>query len=90
MKKTVMHLAAGSKVQWIWMGRPINGSVREIYTEPIVKKIKETLIKRNGSPENPAYLVESDAGNLALKLQSELRPLEKTKPLHRGPRMFSD
>ncbi len=62
----------GSKVQWKWLGSVIRGSVEEIYEAPVVKVIKGKRIKRNGSPEKPAYLVRSEAGNLALKLQTEL------------------
>ncbi len=62
----------GAKVQWKWLGSRIDGVVEEVFLEPIVKIIKGKRIKRNGSPEKPAYLVRSEAGNLALKLQTEL------------------
>lgn len=61
------------KVQWQWLGRPINGVVEEIYLESVTQEIKGKKITRHGSPEKPAYLVKSDAGNLALKLHSELQ-----------------
>lgn len=67
----------GSKVQWKWLGRPIVGVVREVFQEPVVRVIKGARIKRNGSPEKPAYLVESEAGNLALKLETELQKYVK-------------
>jgi hypothetical protein len=59
-------------VGWKWMGRVIEGSVVETHFESIVKEIKGKLIKRNGSVEKPAYLVKSKAGNLALKLSTEI------------------
>lgn len=62
----------GTQVQWRWMGRHISGKVKEVFLEPITQVIKSKKIKRNASIENPAYLVESKAGNLALKLQTEL------------------
>jgi hypothetical protein len=62
----------GENVFWKWMGRKIHGVVEEIYTGPIEKEIKGKFIKRNGSMEKPAYLVRSEAGNLALKLHTEL------------------
>lgn len=71
---------AGSKVTWQWLGNPIHGKVKEIFFEPIVKTIKGKNIKRNGSKEKPAYLVESDAGNLALKLHTELAAPAKSEP----------
>ena len=60
------------KVFWKWMGREIHGHVVELYFGPVVKEIKGKNIKRNGSLEKPAYLVKSEAGNLALKLHTEL------------------
>lgn len=86
-----MKFKKGSKVNWKWLGRQINGSVKEVYTESIVKTIKGKKIHRNGSPEKPAYLVESEAGNLALKLQTEL---EKTSAQKKAvskvkPKIFS-
>ena len=66
----------GSKVQWKWLGRVIAGQVEEVHFEPVLQEIKGKRIKRNGSPSKPAYLVRSDAGNLALKLESELTEWE--------------
>lgn len=68
---------AGAKVEWKWLGRKISGVVLEVHAEKIVRTIKGKKITRNGSKENPAYLVESDAGNKALKLQSELSKTTK-------------
>ena len=64
----------GQKIIWKWMGRDILGEVVEFYFAPIELEIKGKLIKRNGSNEKPAYLVKSEAGNLALKLHTELYP----------------
>ena len=61
------------------MGRVISGVVKEVHLNPIVKGIKGKMIKRNGSSENPAYLVKSDAGNFALKLQTELIDLVESE-----------
>ena len=80
-----MKFKVGSKIQWSWLGRPIEGVVKEIYESPTVKVIKGKSIKRNGSPENPAYLVESKAGNTALKLQTELKAQTKKGST---PKMF--
>lgn len=59
-------------MEWKWLGRPIAGTVEEVFEEPVVRVIKGKRIKRNGSPEKPAYLVRSEASNLALKLETEL------------------
>ena len=62
----------GNKVTWKWAGGVIKGEVIEVHFAPIEKVIKGSKIKRNGSVEKPAYLVKSEAGNIALKLQTEL------------------
>lgn len=67
----------GTKIEWKWLGSVIDGVVEEVYFEPIVKEIKGKRIKRNGSPARPAYLVRSEAGNIALKLETELAPRSK-------------
>lgn len=59
-------------VEWKWMGGRIQGQVIEVFFEPTTKVIKGKSIKRNGSLEKPAYLVQSMAGNFALKLHTEL------------------
>ena len=58
------------------MGREIHGIVMEKHMAPVEMEIKGKKIKRNGSVEKPAYLVKSEAGNLALKLGSELFEVE--------------
>ncbi|MEZ4814490.1 MAG: DUF2945 domain-containing protein [Bdellovibrionota bacterium] len=67
-----MKFSQGQKVYWKWLGGKVKGEVVECYTQPICKEIKGKLIKRNGSLEKPAYLVKSEAGNFALKLETEL------------------
>lgn len=82
-----MKFAKGAKVQWKWLGRAVNGVVLQSFVKPVERVIKGKKIKRNGSTENPAYLVKSEAGNEALKLGSELSaPTRKAKVT---PRMFS-
>lgn len=68
MKQFKIH----DSVCWKWAGGLVHGQVLEIYQAPVEKIIKGSRIKRNASKERPAYLVQSEAGNLALKLVSEL------------------
>lgn len=75
------------KVQWSFVGRPILGTVEEIFFESVTKTIKGKKITRNGSEEKPAYLVKSEAGNIALKLESELKKVAKKSS--KTPSMFS-
>jgi len=74
--RTMAKFKIGTRVQWKWLGRPIAGKVEEVFNEPVVRVIKGKRIKRNGSIEKPAYLVRSEADNLALKLESELSPYQ--------------
>lgn len=76
----VKSFKVGSKVTWQWLGNPIHGKIKAVFFEPITKVIKGKNIKRNGSKEKPAYLVESEAGNLALKLHTELAAIAKPEP----------
>lgn len=81
-----MQFKKGSSIQWRWLGNTIEGVVLDVFTQPTVREIKGKKIKRNGSQENPAYLVKSVAGNEALKLGSELSALAKdARP---KPKMF--
>ena len=63
----------GSKVSWKWGSGKADGIIEEIYHTSVEKEIKGSLIKRNGSKENPAYYI-SEIGATAhvLKLKSEL------------------
>ncbi len=79
-----------SEVSWKWLGKNINGIVCEVFYHPVIKEIKGKKIKRNASKSNPAYLVQSEAGNFALKLQTELtqRDNKAEKQISR-PKIFS-
>lgn len=85
-----MKIAVGSEVSWKWLGRNIRGIVLEIFKTPVSKVIKGKAIKRNGTAENPAYLVRSEAGNLALKLKTELQASGANKKVRKKsmPKIF--
>jgi hypothetical protein len=38
----------------------------------VERRIEGSLIRRNGSPQDPAYLIRADSGGEVLKLGSEL------------------
>lgn len=88
MSQSKKNFKIGDAVQWKWMGNVIKGEVQEVHHVPVSKMIKNKNIKRNGSKENPAYLVKSKAGNLALKLKTELDVVSKTPSSKLVPRMF--
>lgn len=78
-----------SKIQWQWLGKAIHGTVEEVFKTSITKTIKGKKITRHGSEEKPAYLVKSESGNLALKLETELRAQSPKKTSSAAkPKMF--
>ncbi len=81
-------LKVGQRVEWQCRGRSIEGVVQVIFIKPTAKLIKSKRMKRNASLENPADLVKSDSGNLALKLETELHILKKTSADTQQPEMF--
>lgn len=66
------NFSKGTKVSWKWFGGTVDGVVEDVFQGPVEREIKGSKIKRNGSVEKPAYLVRSEAGNIALKLHTEL------------------
>lgn len=64
--------SVGEEIFWKWMGAQVHGKVVEVFMAPVERVIKGKRIKRNGNVDKPAYLVESQAGNYALKLHTEL------------------
>jgi hypothetical protein len=72
MKRKNTSFKVGARVQWNWMGRKVKGTVQRIYTKPVAKILREFEFKRNGSEENPAYLIRTTAGSDVLKGHAEL------------------
>jgi len=62
-----------TKVQWDWGNGVAEGYIREVFRESVTKTIKGTEVKRNGSEDDPAYLIEQKDGGNVLKLHSEIR-----------------
>lgn len=64
--------AIGDVVSWQWYGRIISGTVKEIAPTKITIHSKGALVTRNGTPENPAVIIDHTSGNDVIKLASEL------------------
>jgi len=62
----------GQAVRWNWGAGSASGKVAERCERRVQRTVKGAKIVRNGSAEDPAYLVEQDDGDRALKLGSEL------------------
>ena len=59
-------------MKWKWGGATAYGKITEVYEVSVEKTIKGKRIKRNGSPDNPALLIEQENGGKVLKLKSEV------------------
>lgn len=64
--------SAGDIVSWQWYGRIISGTVKEVVATKTTIHSKGALVTRNGTPENPAIIIEHKSGNDVIKLASEL------------------
>ena len=62
----------GDQVSWNWGQGTATGTVVDVFTSRVEKTIKGSTITRNASTDNPAYLIEQDDGDRALKSHSEL------------------
>ncbi|WP_439569473.1 DUF2945 domain-containing protein [Sphingopyxis sp.] len=59
-------------VHWAWGRGEGHGRVAARFEQRVERVIKGARIVRNGSPANPAYLIEMIDGREVLKLGSEL------------------
>ncbi len=62
----------GEKVSWHWGTGTASGKIAERFDRRVQRTIKGSKIVKNGTTENPAYLVEQEDGGRALKRGSEL------------------
>jgi hypothetical protein len=67
-------MRVGSTVTWHWGQGTAEGKIKEVFQEEVTRTIKGAHIKRKGSKEDPAYLIEQADGDRVLKLKSELTP----------------
>lgn len=68
-----MSIRKGSKVTWKWGTSTAEGKVAEIHREKVTRQIKGEKITRDGSKDDPAYLIEQEDGGKVLKLKSEVK-----------------
>lgn len=61
-----------TKVEWEWGDGKGTGKVREVFREKVTRKLQGSEVTREGSDDDPAYLIEQDDGDEVLKLHSEL------------------
>ena len=63
----------GSTVSWKWGSSTAEGKVAEVHHDKVTRTSKGETITRNGSKDDPAYVIEQEDGTTVLKLRSELQ-----------------
>lgn len=63
----------GQAVSWSWGKGTAHGKVEERFERRVQRTIEGSKIVKNGTKDNPAYLVEQEDGGRALKRGSELK-----------------
>jgi hypothetical protein len=64
--------AKGAKVTWAWGAHRAHGEVVERFERRVSRTLKGEKVVRNGSKDEPAYLIRQADGDQALKSHSEL------------------
>ncbi|MFN2098803.1 DUF2945 domain-containing protein [Altererythrobacter sp. MF3-039] len=62
----------GQYVKWNWGNGEGCGQIEERFEREVERTLKGTKVTRDGSEEDPAYLIKQDDGAEVLKLGSEL------------------
>ncbi|UOG76284.1 DUF2945 domain-containing protein [Hymenobacter tibetensis] len=62
----------GTTVTWKYGTGTATGKIEETHKESVTRKLKGSDITRNGTPENPAFVIVQDNGDRVIKLQSEV------------------
>ena len=59
-------------VKWNWGDGEAKGQIEERFEREVERTLKGSQVKRNGSEDDPAYLIKQEDGDKVLKLGSEL------------------
>ncbi|MEL7708884.1 DUF2945 domain-containing protein [Citromicrobium bathyomarinum] len=59
-------------VQWDWGNGTAKGQIKERFEREVTRTLQGSEITRNGSQDDPAYLIKQDDGDEVLKLGSEI------------------
>lgn len=63
----------GQKVRWTWADDMAHGEIEERFERRVERTFHGTKVVRNGSADDPAYLIEQADGAKLLKLGRELK-----------------
>lgn len=67
-----MAIRTGTEVTWSWGNGSASGKVTEIHHDKVSRTTKGEKITRDGTQDDPAYVIEQEDGTVVLKLQSEV------------------
>ena len=67
------NIRKGTKVTWTWGSSTAEGKVASVHREKVTRKSKGSEITRDGSKDDPAYVIEQEDGTTVLKLRSEVQ-----------------
>jgi hypothetical protein len=62
----------GAKVKWRWGAHEAHGEIVERFERRVSRTLKGQKVVREGSADEPAYLIRQGDGDRVLKSQSEL------------------
>lgn len=62
----------GQGVTWKWGQGTATSKIKERFEREVTRTLRGSEITRNGSSEDPAYLIQQEDGDQVLKLGSEL------------------
>lgn len=68
----------GSKVEWEWGNGTARGQVKKTYSETVTKTIDGNKVTRKGEQGNKALYIEQEDGDHVLKLESEVKHVDKS------------
>ncbi len=67
-----MSIRTGTVVTWNWGTSEAEGTVTEVHHDKVTRTTKGEQVTRNGSADDPAYVIEQEDGTVVLKLASEV------------------
>ncbi len=67
-----MSIRTGTTVKWAWGSSWAEGTVTEVHHDKVTRTTKGNEVTRNGSDDDPAYVIEQEDGTVVLKLGSEV------------------
>ena len=60
-------------VEWEWGNGKGKGQIKERFEREVTRTLQGSEITKDGTEDNPAYLIKQEDGDKVLKLGSELR-----------------